>query len=75
MRELPQRLIRTLAIAAIPVATICCFTTLAIYVGNSTEFAASFVDVILVILPYAIAATVALGLLLTTGFDVLKSNR
>lgn len=66
MRELSLRLIRTLAIAAMPIVSICCFTTLAIYVGNSTEFAMSFVDVLLVVLPYAIAAIVALGLLSLT---------
>jgi hypothetical protein len=62
MRALPQRLIRSLVIASIPVASLCCFTTLAIYVGNTTEFTTSFTDVYLVILPYALIAVAVAGL-------------
>jgi hypothetical protein len=41
------------AVAAIPVLTVCVFIPLTLYAGNSAEFAASFTDVLLVMLPYA----------------------
>jgi len=48
-----QRTVTVAAIGAIPVLTICVFTPLAIYAGNSGEFAASYFDFLRAILPYA----------------------
>ncbi len=51
--SLLQRIVTLAAIATIPVLTILVFAPLFIYVGNSGEFAASYFDFLLAILPYA----------------------
>ena len=51
------------AIGALPVLSLCLFTTLAIYAGNSDEFSASFLAILRVYLPYVVATIGALGLL------------
>jgi len=67
MRGLVTRIVRSLAIAAIPVANLVCFATFAIFAGNAREFAGSYPDLIAIILPYGLLLTAALavpGLLL-----------
>ena len=62
-----QRAVTAAAIGAIPVLTICVFIPLAVYAGNSGEFAASYYDFLRVILPYAaiiVAGFALLGVLL-----------
>jgi len=51
--SLLQRTATVAAIGAIPVLTICVFAPLAIYAGNSGEFAAPYYDFLRAILPYA----------------------
>jgi hypothetical protein len=51
------------ALAAIPVLSVCIFVPLTLYVGNSGEFAASYYDFLLTILPYAA--------IIITGFALL----
>ena len=51
------------AIGAIPVLTICVFAPLALYAGNSGEFAASYDDLLGAILPYAAIIVAGFGLL------------
>ena len=53
---------KSFALAGISVATICVFATLSIYVGNSAEFTSSLPAVLLVVLPYAVALVVVMGL-------------
>ena len=48
-----QRSVTVAAIGAIPVLTICIFAPLAIFAGNSGEFAASYFEFLRAILPYA----------------------
>ena len=64
----------TTAIAVIPVSSVCCFATLAIYSGNSSEFATSYSDLIGAYLGYAIALVVAMGMLgvLMTRFGLAR---
>ena len=57
------RLVRSLAIAAMPVSTVCLFVAMAVYVGNSTEFASAFPSLLMAALPYSIALVIAIGLL------------
>ena len=57
-----HRFLKTTAIAAIPISSICCFAPLVIFSGNAPEFWTSFPQVIGVYLPYAGALAVALGL-------------
>ncbi len=61
--SLLQRMITAAAIGAIPVLTICVFVPLALYVGNSGEFAASYDDLLGAILPYAAIIVAGFGLL------------
>jgi hypothetical protein len=56
-------MITAAALAAIPVLSICVFVPLTLYVGNSGEFAASYYDFLLTILPYAA--------MIITGFALL----
>jgi len=53
---------QSFALALISVATICVFATLSIYVGNSAEFTSSLPAMLLVVLPYAVALVVVMGL-------------
>ena len=51
------------AFAAIPVLSICLFATLSIYVGNSAEFSASFVESLRVYIPFVVILVCILGAL------------
>jgi len=53
---------KSFALAVISVTTIFVFATLSIYVGNSAEFTSSLPAVLLVVLPYAVALVVVMGL-------------
>ena len=61
--SLLQRMVTAAAIGAIPVLTICVFAPLALYAGNSGEFAASYYDLLGAILPYAAIIVAGFGLL------------
>ena len=61
--SLLQRIATLAAIAAIPVLTILVFAPLFIYVGNSGEFAASYFDFLLAILPYAAIIIIGFAML------------
>lgn len=50
-----------MAVAAIPVASVCFFATLAIYAGNSSEFLTAYFDLVLIYLPYVCILIAALG--------------
>lgn len=61
--SLLNRMLRTAGFTAIPLLTLSCFATLAIYVGNSEEFSASFADLLRAYLPYLAILVVVGGLL------------
>ncbi len=61
--SLLQRMVTAAAIGAIPVLTICAFVPLALYAGNSGEFAASYDDILRACLPYAATIIAGFGLL------------
>jgi hypothetical protein len=55
------RVLRSLAIAAIPVASLTLFATFAIFAGNASEFSGSFPDLIAIIIPFAAALAAVLA--------------
>ena len=55
------RVLRSLAIASIPVASLTIFTTFAIFAGNTTEFSASLPDLIAMIFPFSMALVAVLA--------------
>ncbi len=63
MRAKIHRFARSLAIAALPVSTVCLFVAMTLYLGNSIEFASAFPSLLMVVLPYSIALVIAIGLL------------
>ncbi len=56
-----SRFARAAVIGALPVISVCCFTTLVIYSGNSDEFSASYFDLQIAFLPYVLTLIGALG--------------
>lgn len=58
-----KRFCKAAAVGAIPTLTLCFFSTLIVYSGNSTEFSASFTSVLLAYLPYMLLMTGSFGLL------------
>jgi hypothetical protein len=72
MNTAMQRLARSLAIAAMPVATICLFVSMTIYLGNVAEFSSDLPSQLIFVLPYAISLVVAIGL---AGFILSEAGR
>lgn len=58
-----KRFYKAAAVGAIPTLTLCLFSTLTVFSGNSTEFSASFTSVLLAYLPYMLVLTGSFGLL------------
>ena len=57
-----KRIVMSAAVGAMPVLSLGCFTTLAIYSGNTAEFSMSFIDLLRFYLPYLLAAVGVCGL-------------
>ncbi|MDX1404897.1 MAG: sulfatase-like hydrolase/transferase [Woeseiaceae bacterium] len=57
-----QRILKAALVGAIPVLSICVLLPLAVYGGNSVEFAASFADLLIAVVPWVTAAVAALAL-------------
>ena len=73
MTSRPKKFVLAATIGAIPVLTLCWFSTLTIYAGNSAEFSASLMDLLRAYLPYMLLLTGAFGavgsLMTDNGFN------
>lgn len=69
MRPRMAELLRLVVSAAIPVATVVLFATLAVFTGNTREFASAYASLLVRMLPYALAvfAVLTLAGLLVNG--------
>lgn len=72
MRNLPLTLLQLFLSAVIPVATVVLFVTLAIYSGNTREFATAYIDLAGKLLPYA--ALLVVGLFVA-GLPLTRDGR
>lgn len=57
------RFLQSAGVAALPAITVCVFTPLLIYFGNTTEFTASLAEIYRAYLPYLLVIVIAFGVL------------